>query len=90
MGFIISIVVVIIAMSGYFYSIKQSPLEKEIRNKNIDYECFKCGFKFSVNEIKCPECSFVTIYGSRKKKIWSIVPISLGCLFILTYFVKMF
>ena len=90
LGIIISILVLFIALSGYFYSIKQSPLEKEIRKNKIDYECFKCKEQFSINEIKCPKCSFISLYGTRKKKFWLFIPIILGWLFIFTKFIKIF
>ena len=65
----------LVALYGYYSSIRISVLEKEIRKKNLDYECFECKEKFSVNEIKCPKCSFVTLYGKRKSKFWIILPI---------------
>ena len=64
-----------IALYGYYTSIKMSKLEKEIRKNKLDYECFECKEKFSVDEIKCPKCSFVTLYGKRKSKFWIILPI---------------
>ena len=67
-GIFISLLILLIALYGYFISIKASKLEKQIRKNKIDYECFKCKEKFSVNETKCPKCSFITLYGNRKKK----------------------
>lgn len=72
---ILSSIFLLIALYGYYSSIKISKLEKEIRSQKIDYECFECKEKFSVNELKCPKCSFVTLYGKRKSKYWIIFPI---------------
>ncbi len=77
-----------VALYGYFISIKTSRLEKEIRKNNLDYECFECKEKFSVNEIKCPKCSFETIYGARRKKFWIIVPILVIWLFMVGKFIR--
>ena len=66
-GFFFTLIILIIALYGYYISIKSSKLEREIRKNNLDYECFECKAKFSVNELKCPECSLITIYGARKK-----------------------
>lgn len=74
-GLILATVFLLIALYGYYSSIKISKLEKEIRKNNLDYECFECKEKFSVNEVKCPKCSFVTLYGKRKSKFWVILPI---------------
>lgn len=72
---ILSSIFLFIALYGYYSSIKISKLEREIRKQRIDYECFECKEKFSVNELKCPKCSFVTLYGKRKSKYWIIFPI---------------
>ncbi len=61
-------------------------LEKEIRKNKLDYECFECKEKFSVDEIKCPKCSFITLYGKRKSKFWVILPILAIWLFMLAKF----
>jgi len=74
-GFLFALILLCVALYGYYSSIKMSRLEKEIRKNKVDYECFKCKAKFSVNKLKCPECSFVTIYGKRKSKYWLILPI---------------
>ena len=74
-GIALSLVFLFVALYGYYSSIKISKLEKEIRKSNIEYECFECKHKFSVNELKCPSCSFVTLYGKRRKKYWVIFPI---------------
>lgn len=71
----LALMLLIIALYGYFSSIKISKLEKEIRKNNLEYECFECKEKFSVNEIKCPKCSFITLYGKRRSKYWTILPI---------------
>lgn len=85
-GFILATAFLLIALYGYYSSIKISKLEKEIRKNNLDYECFECKEKFSVNEIKCPKCSFVTLYGKRKSKFWVILPILGIWLFMLAKF----
>ena len=72
---ILSSIFLFIELYGYYSSIKISKLEREIRKQRIDYECFECKEKFSVNELKCPKCSFVTLYGKRKSKYWIIFPI---------------
>ncbi len=72
---VLSVIFLVVALYGYYSSIKMSKLEKEIRKQGLDYECFECKKKFSINETKCPHCSFVTIYGKRKSKFWVILPI---------------
>lgn len=74
-GLILATIFLLIALYGYYLSIKISKLEKEIRKNKLDYECFECKEKFSVNEIKCPKCSFITLYGKRRSKYWTILPI---------------
>ena len=86
LGFLLTLIILIIALYGYYISIKSSKLESEIRKNNLDYECFECKAKFSVNELKCPECSLITIYGARKKKFWLIIPIIITWLFMLSKF----
>tara|TARA_B100001057_G_C22636847_1_gene866592 strand:- start:201 stop:482 length:282 start_codon:yes stop_codon:yes gene_type:complete len=85
-GLAFATIFLIIALYGYYTSIKMSRLEKEIRKNKLDYECFECKEKFSVNEIKCPKCSFVTLYGKRKSKFWVILPILAIWLFMLAKF----
>tara|TARA_B100001093_G_C26681703_1_gene950735 strand:- start:509 stop:790 length:282 start_codon:yes stop_codon:yes gene_type:complete len=85
-GLAFATIFLIIALYGYFTSIKMSRLEKEIRKNKLDYECFECKEKFSVDEIKCPKCSFVTLYGKRKSKFWVILPILAIWLFMLAKF----
>ncbi len=87
-GFILSLIFLAVTLFGYYYSIKPSKLEKDIRKNNLDYECFECKEKFSINEIKCPKCSFVTIYGKRRSKYWTILPILGFYLFLVLKFVK--
>lgn len=87
-GFILSLIFLLVALSGYFYSVKPSKLEKEIRKNNLDYECFECKEKFSVNEIKCPKCSFITLYGKRRSKYWTILPILGFYIFMLAKFTR--
>ena len=69
--------VIVVALYGYFSSIKITPLEKDIRAQGIDYECYECKKKFSVDLERCPDCQLITIYGQRKKKYWRIIPILL-------------
>ena len=75
LGFIFSLVLLVIALYGYYLGIRQSKSEKEIRKSNLDYECFKCKEKISIDSTNCPKCSFITLYGIRKKKRWIIFPI---------------
>ena len=74
-GFLFSLIFLAIALYGYYIGIKPSKLEREIRKKKLNYECFECKEKFSVQEIKCPKCSFITIYGKRRSRYWTILPI---------------
>lgn len=74
-GNLLSFSLLIIALYGYFLSVKKSKLEKEVRKKNLAYECFECKKTLSVNDTKCDHCGLVTLYGSRKKKFWVIIPI---------------
>ncbi len=87
-GLILATIFLLIALYGYYLSIKISKLEKEIRKNKLDYECFECREKFSVNEIKCPKCSFVTLYGKRRAKFWVIFPIIGIWIFVLVKFQK--
>lgn len=73
----VALIFILIALYGYFSSIKISPLEKDIRKQGIEYECFECKTKFSVNKERCPNCYLITLYGQRKKKYWRIIPIFL-------------
>ena len=74
-GNLIAFLILTIALYGYYRSIKSSKLEKEIRKQKLNYTCFECKEVLSVNDIKCTNCGLVTLYGSRKKKFWIIVPI---------------
>ena len=85
----LSLVILVIALYGYYISVRKSKLEAEIRKANLEYECFECKEKFSVNEIKCIKCGLVTLYGQRKKKFWIIIPILLTWLFMLTKLIRM-
>mgnify|MGYP001413408039 CR=1 FL=1 len=85
-GLAFATIFLIIALYGYFTSIKMTRLEKEIKKNKLDYECFECKEKFSVDEIKCPKCSFITLYGKRKSKFWVILPILAIWLFMLAKF----
>jgi len=87
-GLILATIFLLIALYGYYLSIKISKLEKEIRKNKLDYECFECKEKFSVNEVKCPKCSFVTLYGKRRAKYWVIFPIIGIWIFVLVKFQK--
>lgn len=74
-GHILSFSILFIALYGYYISVKISKLEKQIRKEKLNYECFECKQSLSINEIKCNKCGLVTLYGSRKRKFWVIVPI---------------
>ena len=87
-GFILSLIILFVALYGYYISVRSSRLEKEIRKNKLDYECFECKEKFSVNEVKCPNCSFVTLYGKRRAKFWVILPIIGIWVFVLAKFQK--
>lgn len=84
----LSLIILIVALAGYYMSIKKSKLEKEIRKNKIQYECFECKEQFSVNEIKCPKCNLITLYGQRKKKFWFIIPIIIGWVFMVSKFAR--
>tara|TARA_A100001015_G_C15016116_1_gene725603 strand:+ start:2331 stop:2612 length:282 start_codon:yes stop_codon:yes gene_type:complete len=88
LGLIAASIFLLIALYGYYTSIRISPLEKDIRKNKLDYECFECKSKFSVDEIKCPNCSFITLYGKRKSKFWVILPILGIWIFLLAKFAK--
>lgn len=77
---------ILVALIGYYLSIKMSVRERDIRKNKLDYECFRCKEKFSVNELKCPKCEFVTLYGERKKKFWTIIPIIIISIFMFSKF----
>lgn len=87
-GIIASLVFLIAALIGYFFSIKPSKLEREIRKQNLAYKCFECNEEFSVNETKCPKCSFITLYGKRKEKYWVILPILGVWIFLFAKFLR--
>lgn len=89
LGFLFSISILLIALYGYYLAIRKSQLEKELRENNLEYECFRCKEKFSIDLIKCPKCSHITIYGTRKKKFWIIVPIIGVWLLMLAKFAKL-
>ena len=57
----------LISLYGYYLMIKKSKLEKEIRDNKLDYSCFRCKKVISIDDKKCPNCEFVTIFGNRKK-----------------------
>ena len=87
-GFILSLIFLAVALTGYVYAVKPSKLEREIRKNKLDYECFECKEKFSVDELKCPKCSFITLYGKRRSKYWTILPILGFYVFMLAKFVR--
>lgn len=87
-GFLLSLAFLFIALYGYYLGIKPSKLERDIRKTNSNYECFKCKKIININDVKCPHCNFVTIYGRRKKKYILILPIMVGYLFMLVKFNK--
>ena len=77
-----------VALYGYFSSIKMTKKEKELRKNKIPYECFECKKEISINELKCPHCSFVTLYGKRKSKYWIILPILGVWIFLIAKFLR--
>ena len=88
LGFIVALIVLIVALYGYFLAVRPSKLESEIRKNKLPYQCFECKAEFSVNERKCPECSFETLYGKRRSKYLLIIPILVVWLFLLAKFAK--
>lgn len=82
----LGLIILFVALFGYYISIKKSKQEKEIRENNLDYECFRCKEKFSIDEVKCKKCGFLTIYGKRKKKFWLIIPIILCWILMMSKF----
>ena len=87
-GMIFALGFLAITLYGYFNLVKMSKLEREIRKNNLPYSCFECKEEFSVNEPKCPKCSFETIYGKRKSKYWLIIPILVVWLFLVAKFAR--
>lgn len=85
-GVILSLAFLFIFLYGYYLGIKPSKLERDIRKTNSDYECFKCKKIIHINDTKCPNCNFVTIYGQRRKKFFLIFPILIGYAFMLVKF----
>lgn len=85
-AFVLSLLILAISIYGYYLLIRKSKLERELRQRNMDYECFRCKEKFSVNTVKCPKCSLITIYGTRRKNFWLIIPIIITWLFMLSKF----
>ncbi len=86
--FILSLVFLVVALTGYYLSVKPSRLEKEIRKKKLDYQCFECKEIISINDVKCPKCSFTTIYGKRRSKYWAILPILGLYIFMIAKFLR--
>ena len=80
---LLSLILLLVSLCGYYLAIKPSKLEKELRQNNMDYECFKCKEKLPINTLKCPKCSLITIYGTRRKNFWLIIPIVIIWLFML-------
>ena len=56
--YLLGLIILLVALYGYYISIKKSELEKDIRKNNLDYECFKCKEKLSIDEIKCNKVIF--------------------------------
>ena len=69
--FILSLVFLVVALTGYYLSVKPSRLEKEIRKKKLDYQCFECKEIISINDVKCPKCS---LQQYMEKDVLSIGP----------------
>ena len=87
-GIFLALAFLSITLFGYYLSVKPSKMEKEIRKSKVDYVCFECKEEFSVNELKCPKCGFVTLYGKRRSKYWTILPIMGFFIFMLAKFTK--
>ena len=65
-GIILATSFLLIALYGYYISVKPSKLESEIRKTKSDYSCFECKKVIDINALKCPECGFVTLYGKER------------------------
>lgn len=89
MMIIFVVFLILLALYGYFSSIKMTPLERDIRKQGVDYECYDCKTKFSVNKEKCPNCGFITLFGERKKKYWRIIPIIIFSFFMISKFLNL-
>lgn len=87
-GFTAALVFLIVVLYGYIKSIKMTKLEKEIRSQNLSYNCFECKAEISINDLKCPHCSFQTIYGKRREKYWIILPILGVWIFLVAKFLR--
>ena len=87
-AFILSLVFLFVCLYGYYLGVRPSRLEREIRKTKSDYTCFNCKKKIDINDLKCSDCDFVTIYGKRRKKYIIIFPIIIGYLFVLVKFNK--
>ncbi len=87
-GIIAAVAFLIITLYGYFISIRMSKLEKELRQNKMPYQCFECKKEISINDLKCPHCSFITLYGKRKAKYWIILPILGVWIFLVAKFVR--
>ena len=85
-AFILSLLILSFALYGYYLLVRKSKLERELRQNNLDYEGFKCKEKLPIDTLKCPKCSLITIYGSRRKNFWLIIPIIIMWLFMLSKF----
>ena len=68
--------------------VRKTKLEREVRENKMDYKCFRCKEIISIDEKQCPKCSFITIYGSRKKKEWYIFVLLIGWLFVVIKFFR--
>ena len=87
-GLIFALIFLAFTLYGYFLAVRPSKLEREIRKNKLIYQCFECKAEFSVNESKCPECSFETLYGKRRSKYFLIFPILIVWVFLLAKFAK--
>lgn len=87
-GIIAAVAFLIITFYGYFTSIRMSKLEKELRQNKMPYQCFDCKKEISIDDLKCPHCSFITLYGKRKAKYWIILPILGVWIFLVAKFLR--
>ena len=65
---IISILLSIALVVGFFYYTRPTQMEKDIKNGGGEFDCFRCKRKLNMSVLKCPNCELVTLFGQRKKK----------------------
>ena len=71
---LLGLIILLLALYGYYISIKKTKLEKEIRKNNLDYECFKCKEKLSIDEVNLSiKRLFSLILDRHKTHIWGVI-----------------